>query len=81
MLERGLRDAGAEPYPSEASFVLARVDGDDELIAHEAARGGVLVRAGSEIGLPGHLRVTVGPAPLMELASRELRRALAAIRA
>jgi histidinol-phosphate aminotransferase len=78
LLERGLRNAGAEPYPSEASFVLARVDGDDELIAREAASGGVLVRSGSEIGLPGHLRVAVGPAPLMELAGRELGRAIRA---
>ena len=81
LLERELREAGAEPYPSEASFVLARVDGDDELLAREVARGGVLVRSGSEIGLPGHIRVTVGPPPLMELAGRELRRALTAIRA
>ena len=80
LLERELRDAGVEPYPSEASFVLARVDGDDELLAREMARGGVLVRAGSEIGLPGHLRVTVGPTPLMELAGGELRRALTAVR-
>ena len=74
LLERGLRNAGAEPYPSEASFVLARVDGDDELIAREAAARGVLVRSGSEIGLPGHIRVTVGPAPLMELAGERARR-------
>ena len=80
LLEQELREAGVEPYPSEASFVLARVDGDDELLAREMARGGVLVRAGSEIGLPGHLRVTVGPTPLMELAGGELRRALTAVR-
>lgn len=78
VLMDGLRDVGLEPFPSEASFVLARVDGDDTQLACELARGGVLVRAGSEIGLPGHIRVAVGPLPLMELFTGALRRALSA---
>ena len=31
-----LRAAGAEPYPSETNFVLARIDADDRLVAAEA---------------------------------------------
>ena len=60
-LTRSLVAIGAEPYPSEVSFVLVRVDADDVLVAQRLLDGGILVRAGSELGLPGHIRVTVGP--------------------
>ena len=71
-LVEGLRQAGTEPYPSEANFVLTRVDFDDAILAEELARGGILVRPGSEFGLPRHLRITVGPTPLMERVTSEL---------
>ena len=80
-LVEGLRQAGAEPHPSEANFVLACVDCDDAMLAEELARSGILVRPGSEFGLPRHLRITVGPTPLMERVTSELRRAFAAVRA
>jgi histidinol-phosphate aminotransferase len=67
-LADGLREAGAEPLPSEIGFVLVRVDGDDVALTRALAGRGVLVRAGSHVGLPGHLRVAVGPLPLMERA-------------
>ena len=67
-LADGLRDAGAEPLPSEIGFVLARVDVDDVALTHALAERGVLVRAGSNVGLPGHVRVAVGPLPVMERA-------------
>ena len=67
-LADGLRDAGAEPLPSEIGFVLARVDVDDVALTHALAEQGVLVRAGSNVGLPGHVRVAVGPPPVMERA-------------
>ena len=67
-LADGLRDAGAEPLPSEIGFVLARVDVDDEALTRGVAERGVLVRAGSNVGLPGHVRVAVGPRPVMERA-------------
>jgi histidinol-phosphate aminotransferase len=80
LLSAGLRDAGAEPLPAAANFVLARVDGDDRLLAEELARAGLLVRPGSDVGLPGYVRVTVGPVPLMHrvvAAFAEARSALA----
>jgi histidinol-phosphate aminotransferase len=62
-----LADAGAEPAPSHANFVLARVGGDDrELVRELAERDGLLVRPGSDFGLAGHLRITIGPPALME---------------
>jgi histidinol-phosphate aminotransferase len=64
-LAEGLRAAGAEPLPAAANFVLARVGGDDRLLAEELARQGLLIRPGSELGLPGYVRITVGPVPLM----------------
>lgn len=71
-LANGLREAGAEPYPSEANFVLARVGVDDVRLADALAARGLLIRAGSEFGLPGHVRITVGPEPLMRRVAAEL---------
>jgi histidinol-phosphate aminotransferase len=67
-LAHGLRDAGAEPLPSEVGFVLVRVDVDDEALTRALAERGVLVRAGSSVGLPGHVRIAVGPRPVMARA-------------
>ena len=75
-----LRAAGAEPYPSETNFVLARIDADDRLVAAELARRGILVRPGSELGLARHLRVAVGPSHLGDRITADLRAALAAVR-
>ena len=65
LLAAGLRDAGAEPLPAAANFVLARIGVDDRMLADELARQGLLVRPGSDVGLPGYVRITVGPVPLM----------------
>ena len=59
--------------------MLTRVDVDDMLLAKELARFGILVRPGAEFGLPRHLRITVGPTPLMERVTSELRTACAAV--
>ena len=80
LLAARLLQVGVEPLPSEASFVLARVDADDVALARELAARGVLVRAGSELGLPGHLRITVAPPPLVERLAAALEPALAAVR-
>jgi histidinol-phosphate aminotransferase len=80
LLASGLREAGAEPLPAAANFVLARVGVDDRLLAEALARQGLLIRPGSEVGLPGYVRITVGPAPLMRrfiAAFGEARSALA----
>jgi len=65
-LAAGLRAAGLEPLPSEANFLLVEHGADDDALADRLLRRGVLVRPGSELGLPGWARITVGPRPLMD---------------
>ena len=67
LLTARLVAAGIEALPSQANFVLALVGGDErELTDALAAREGLLVRPGSDFGIPGAVRITVGPAELME---------------
>jgi histidinol-phosphate/aromatic aminotransferase/cobyric acid decarboxylase-like protein len=70
--------------PSEANFLLARVDVDDVRLADALVRRGLLVRPGREFGLAGYVRITVGPPPLMRRVAGELaaaREALVALEA
>jgi len=71
-LAERLREAGAEPYPSQANFVLAEVGVDDVALTEGLARRGFLVRAGSEFGLHGYVRITTGVVPLMERVAKEV---------
>ena len=79
-LARGLREAGVEPLQSAANFVLARVDVDDAALADGLAARGLLIRPGSDFGLPGYVRITVGPSPLMRRVTGELGEVRAALR-
>jgi histidinol-phosphate aminotransferase len=72
LLARRLTEAGAEPYPSQANFVLARVGVDDVELTERLRPRGLLIRAGSEFGLDGTVRITVGPTPLMERVAAEV---------
>ena len=71
-LAERLRDAGARPYPSQANFVLVDVGVDDLALTEGLLRRGFLVRAGSEFGLAGCVRITTGPIPLMERVAKEV---------
>jgi histidinol-phosphate aminotransferase len=71
-LAEGLRQAGARPYPSQANFLLVDVGVDDVALTEGLLRRGLLVRAGSEFGLDGSVRITVGPIPVMERVAREV---------
>jgi histidinol-phosphate aminotransferase len=71
-LAGGLRAAGATPYPSQANFLLVDVGVDDVALTEGLARRGFLVRAGSEFGLSGFVRITTGPLPLMERVAAEV---------
>jgi histidinol-phosphate aminotransferase len=75
LLSERLRDGGADPAPSEANFVLVAVGVDDLALYDRLLRRGLLVRPGSEFGLDGSVRITVGPEPLMERVAGELARA------
>ena len=62
-----LRAAGLRSLPSSASFVLVDLGGVDDVAVCEAlARQGLLLRAGSEFGLQGYVRVTIGAEALMD---------------
>ncbi len=80
-LAGAMRAAGLEPLPSVTNFVLARVDVDDAVLAERLAQRGLLIRPGSDYGLPGYVRITVGPPPLMERLGAELADACASLRA
>jgi histidinol-phosphate aminotransferase len=71
-LAESLHAAGALPVPSQANFLLVGVGVDDVVLAEALARRGFLVRAGSEFGLAGYVRITTGPVPLMERVAKEV---------
>lgn len=61
-----LHDREIRALESDANFVLLELGDDDLRVADVLARDGVLVRAGTEFGLPGYARVTTGAEELME---------------
>ncbi len=71
-----LRAAEIHTFESHAPFVLVRVGGDDVAVCEALAREGLLLRAGSEFGLPGHVRVTVGDDAVMDRVAELLVAAL-----
>ncbi len=79
-LTLALREAELEPLPSEANFVMARVDVDDLALAEGLARRGILIRPGTDFGLPGYVRITVGPVELMQRVAGDLREVSAGLR-
>jgi histidinol-phosphate aminotransferase len=75
-LARRLRGLGLESFPSEANFLLVRVDTDDLALAEELVRRGLLIRPGHDFGMPGYIRATIGPVPVMNRLADELARIL-----
>ena len=66
-------------WSSQSNFVLVRVGVDDGALAQALAEeDGLLVRTGSEYGLDGYVRITVGPEPLMERVAGAIGRLIAA---
>ncbi len=57
---------------SDANFVLLELGDDDLSVSNALAADGLLVRAGTEFGLPGFVRVTTGEEPLMDLVGQTL---------
>ncbi|HET8979485.1 MAG TPA: histidinol-phosphate transaminase [Solirubrobacteraceae bacterium] len=79
-LAQPLGDAGIRALPSDANFVLLALGADDGRVSEALAREGVLIRAGSEFGLPGHVRVTTGDEALMDRVGVRLGAIVAAVR-
>jgi histidinol-phosphate aminotransferase len=75
-LAERLRAQGLDPVPSEANFLLVDTGADDIAVAQALLRAGLLVRPGQDFGMPGYIRVTIGPLDLMERVAEELARAL-----
>jgi histidinol-phosphate aminotransferase len=65
LLTAPLKDTGIRALPSDANFVLVDLGADDLKVTDTLARDGILVRAGSEFGLPGYVRVTTAEDELM----------------
>jgi histidinol-phosphate aminotransferase len=68
--------AGLEVVPSQANFLLVRIGVDDGPVCERLLRRGLLVRSGESVGLPGYVRFTIAPIPVMREAARELVAAL-----
>ena len=67
-----LHDTPIGSVPSDANFVLLHLGTDDMAVSDALAREGILVRAGSEFGLPGYARVTTAEEALMGDVARRL---------
>jgi histidinol-phosphate aminotransferase len=59
-LSRELRRRGYPHPPSQANFLLVKVGGEAPAICERLLRAGILVRDGAGVGVPGHLRISVG---------------------
>jgi histidinol-phosphate aminotransferase len=76
-LGASLGGSGIIAHPSQANFVLVELGVDDVAVCDELTRRGLLIRGGTEFGLPGFARLTVAPSPVMERAGRALAEAVA----
>ena len=62
-LERELGISGLPFVPTQANFILIDVNRDSRIVFDKLQRLGVIVRAGAGLGLPNHIRVTIGTMP------------------
>ncbi len=63
---------GIRAVPAHANFVLFDLGVDDGEVVDALLRRGLAVRGGAGFGLPGYVRITVAPVPVMERVAREL---------
>ena len=54
------------------NFLFVHHGADDEALIGGLLRQGILVRSGVELGLPGWVRITAGPEPLMDQVAAAL---------
>ncbi len=67
-----LAQRGIHALKSDANFVLLELGDDDLRVADALARDGVLLRPGTEFGLPGYARVTTGEEELMDMVGEKI---------
>jgi histidinol-phosphate aminotransferase len=72
---------GLRPLASDANFLLTWLGVDDRAVAEGLASRGLLIRPGSDFGLPDYARITIGRAELMERVADELLRECASLMA
>jgi histidinol-phosphate aminotransferase len=72
-----LTPAGIRAVDSDANFVLLELGADDLTVSEALARQGLLVRAGSEFGLSGYVRVTTAQEDMMADVGSRLATAVA----
>jgi len=70
-LRSELRALGMETWPTDANFLLAKAQPDT---AERLLREGIIVRALSGFGMPGHIRISVGLPEENERLVKTLRR-------
>jgi len=61
-LQAALAKRGAPSPPSQANFILAKAGDRADALRTALFQAGILVRAGTAVGFPGHLRIAVGTA-------------------
>jgi histidinol-phosphate aminotransferase len=71
-LASALSAGGLRPVDSAANFVLADLGVDDGALTDRLLRRGILIRPGTELGLPGWARITVAPDEVMDRAAAAL---------
>jgi histidinol-phosphate aminotransferase len=71
LLETELTELGIEYIPSQANFVLAKID--HGALAPFLEADHITVRAGEDLGAPGWVRITIGWAPTMATLRQALR--------
>jgi histidinol-phosphate aminotransferase len=72
-----LDGSGLEVVPSQSNFVLVHLGVDEQPVCDALMRQGILIRAGSTLGLPGYVRVTMAPEELVRTVARAIVAALA----
>jgi len=74
-LEATLDELGVTHFPSQANFVTL-TSPDLERLGDALHEAGLVVRDGSDLGLPGWMRISVGPPPAMARLRAVLREVL-----
>jgi histidinol-phosphate aminotransferase len=78
LLRELLTERGLSTHPSQANFLLVNLGMDDGPVCERLLHEGVLIRGGTEFGLPGFARITVAREPVMRRTAELVGEAVAA---